>query len=138
MKSSCIRDLAHLCRLFAPMSPSSMLCRSLNLLECPCAQDFDAPSWYYGYNGNNNYRNRYCHNRNGDRWDYPNGDYIFISVTTVWCACRAWACVFLLQQLGLVCACVLLIACLPNIRKILRQHCSTLQMLHPPTQRCSF
>ena len=59
--------------------------------KCLRAQDFDAPSWYYGYNGNSNYRNRYCHNRNGDRYDYPNGDYVFISITTIWCA-SAQAC----------------------------------------------
>ena len=47
-------------------------------------QNYDAPSWYLGYNGNSNYRNRYCHRRNNDYYEFPNGDYVYVSVQTVW------------------------------------------------------
>ena len=61
------------------------------------AQDFDTPDWYFGYQGNARHRHRACHRRNADRYEFPNGDYIFISIdinvggTYLWCA-RAAMC----------------------------------------------
>jgi len=61
------------------------------------AQDFDTPDWYFGYSGNARHRHRACHRRTADRYEFPNGDYILISIdvniggTYLWCA-RAAMC----------------------------------------------
>ncbi len=47
-----------------------------------CAQNYDAPSWYYS----GGRRSRYCQRRNGDRYDFCNGDYLYPSSPSTWCA----------------------------------------------------